>query len=90
MQDSAAVPRAAASLATVVVNIIRNQFTPVFSGTPPYEQTIDQAEFVGANVFTVIATDNDPLVSLLVMMKFLYAKKHLVTLFTSCCPKFHS
>ncbi|GFR89571.1 protocadherin Fat 4 [Elysia marginata] len=51
-------PLIASPSAIVNINVLRNQFAPVFINTP-YQSTIQPGTTPGTNIFTVTATDSD-------------------------------
>ncbi|XP_046579033.1 protocadherin Fat 4-like [Haliotis rubra] len=57
--DDAQPQRPAANTATVLVNVLRNKFTPFFMDTP-YSRPISENLAIGSSVVTVTALDNDP------------------------------
>lgn len=59
--DQASLPKSAT--ATVVINIVRNQFAPVFD-TPEYTAAISDYWAVGRDLFSASAVDDDRTVTL--------------------------
>ncbi|KAK3745550.1 hypothetical protein RRG08_040225, partial [Elysia crispata] len=58
-RDNDPSPRSAANVATVTVNVYRNQFSPVFINEQSYSQTVNQNLGTGSLITTVTATDAD-------------------------------
>lgn len=60
--DQGSSPRSASQPATVTINVIRNQFPPVFVNTP-YATSLPFTVAAGSSVYNVNATDADTRVS---------------------------
>lgn len=61
--------------ATVTINVIRNNFGPVFQNTP-YSRSISQSTASGTSVFRVTATDADTVCFFL--MYYVRTKKEII------------